>query len=242
MSESLLGKRGILSASIATLIAVAILAALGFWQIHRLHWKQHILAQIEAAANAPPAELIAGDTPPLFTKVVVHGNLRSGRTGLFGAEVRDDRMGAQLVEVLDRVGAPPLLVLLGWVPTDRGTPQAVTGPIDVTGYIRLPETPGWLSASDDVEGRRFYTMNPATIGRALGAPDAASFMLVALRNPLGVGTAAGAPQPSETFPQPSNNHLQYAFTWFGLGGALIAVYLVWVRKAFFSEEKKQKTF
>jgi surfeit locus 1 family protein len=235
-------KRGILSASIATLIAVAILAALGVWQIHRLHWKERILAQIEAAAHAPPTELIPGDTPQLFTKIVAHGILRGDHIGLFGAEVRDNRMGAQLIEVLDRVDAPPLLVLLGWVPTDHGAPPAVTGPIDVSGYIRLPEKPGWLSASDDLEGRRFYTLTPSTIGHALGAPDAAPFMLVALRNPLAVRLPVGAPQPSDSFPQPVNNHLQYALTWFGLGGALIAVYLVWVRKAFFSEEKKQKTF
>jgi cytochrome oxidase assembly protein ShyY1 len=28
-------------------------------------------------------------------------------------------------------------------------------------------------------------------------------------------------------PQPVNNHLQYALTWFGLAGALVAVYFVW---------------
>ncbi len=235
-------RQGLLSASIATLIAVAILAGLGFWQIHRLHWKERILAQIDAAEQAPPAELAAGATPALFTKVVAHGILRGGRTALYGAEVRDNRMGAQLVEVLDRVGASPLLVVLGWVPTDHGPVHGVGGPKDVTGYIRLPERPGLLSASDDVEGLRFYTLNPSTIGHALGAPDAAPFMLVALKSAQGAALPADAPQPAEALPQPVNNHLQYAFTWFGLGGALIAVYLGWIRKAFFSEEKKQKTF
>jgi surfeit locus 1 family protein len=89
---------------------------------------------------------------------------------------------------------------------------------------------------------RFYTLNPYTIGHALGAPDAAPFMLVALKNHLGAALPADAPQPAEALPQPVNNHLQYAFTWFGLGGALIAVYLGWIRMVFFSEEKKQKTF
>ncbi len=223
-------KEGFLSAALATVIATAILVSLGFWQIHRLHWKEGILAQIDAAEHAPPIELLAGDTPKLFTKVVVHGVLRGGRTALYGAEVRGDRMGAQLVEVLDRVGAPPLLVVLGWVTTDRGVPQPVSGPRDVTGYIRLPETPGFLSASDDVEGLRFYTLNPATIGRALGAPDAAPLMLIALKNPLGEPVPVGAPQPADALPEPPNNHLQYALTWFGLAGALIAVFVAWAAK------------
>ena len=223
-------RSGIYSAALATLVAVAILVGLGVWQIHRLHWKEGILAQIEAAGNAPPAELLAGDTPKLFTKVVAHGTLRGGRTGLYGAEVRGDRMGAQLVEVLDRVGAQPLLVVLGWVSTDHTTPQAVTGPVDVTGYVRLPELPGWLSAADDLEGLRFYTLNPLTIGHALGAPDAAPFMLVALKDKRGVALPAGAPIPAEALPQPPNNHLNYALTWFGLAGALIVVFLAWVLK------------
>jgi surfeit locus 1 family protein len=242
LSETLARRGSLLSASLATLIAAAILISLGVWQIHRLHWKEQILAQIEVGEHAPPVELIAGDTPKLFSRVVVHGTLRSSAPGFYGADVRDDRMGAQQVEVLDRVGAPPLLVVLGWVPTDRGVPLAVTGPRDVTGYVRLPEKPGWLSASDDVEGRHFYTLNPSAIGRALGAPDAAPFILVALKNPLAATLPAGAPVPAEALPQPVNNHLQYAFTWFGLAGALMAVYLVWARKAFFSEEKKQKAF
>jgi surfeit locus 1 family protein len=223
-------KTGLFSATFATFIAVCILIGLGFWQIHRLHWKERILAQIEAATAAPPTELVAGDTPPLFTLVTAHGTLRDGPAALYGADVRNDRMGAQLVEVLDRVGAQPLLVLLGWVPTDRGKPLAITGPRDVTGYIRLPETPGLLSAADDSEGLRFYTLNPAAIGRALGVPDAAPFMLVALRNSLAKSAPPGAPLAAEALPQPVNNHFQYALTWFGLAGALVAVYLAWLFK------------
>ena len=223
--------QGFLSATLSTLIATAILIGLGFWQIHRLHWKEQILAQIAAAERAPPTELRARDTPKLFTKVVVHGILRAGPTALYGAEVRDDRMGAELVEVLDRVGGQPLLVVLGWVPTEHGRPQPVTGPMDVTGYIRLPTPPGLLSAADDVEGLHFYTLNPSVIGRALGAPDAAPFMLVALKNPLAKPLPATAPQPAEALPQPVNNHFQYALTWFGLAGALIAVFVAWALRA-----------
>ncbi len=223
-------RQGFVSATLATLIAVCILIGLGFWQLHRLHWKEQILAQITEAEHAPAAELRGGDTPKLFTKVVAHGTLRAGPAALYGAEVRDDRMGAQLVEVLDRVAAQPLLVVLGWVPTEHGRPQPLTGPMDVTGYIRLPTTPGLLSAADDIEGLRFYTLNPSVIGRALGAPDAAPFMLVALKNPLAQALPATAPQPAEALPRPVNNHLQYALTWFGLAAALVAVYLVWVFK------------
>jgi surfeit locus 1 family protein len=222
--------RPILSAGLATAVAVSILIGLGIWQIKRLHWKQGLLAQIDAAEQASPVEL-AATTPPLFTRVVVHGVLRGDRIALYGAEVRGAHLGAQAIEVLDRVGAKPVLVDLGWVPADHFRPAPASGPRDITGYVRLPETPNFLSAPDDVEGLRFYTLNPATIGAALGAPDAAPFTLVALKNPLAVPLPAGAPEPADSLPRPPNNHLQYALTWFGLAAALLGVFASWVFKA-----------
>jgi surfeit locus 1 family protein len=209
----------VLGAALATGAAFIILVSLGVWQIHRLHWKEGLLAQIDAAEKAPPIPL-TGVTPPLFARVIAKGTLVAPPYALYGAEVRDGRLGAQLIEKLERPGQAPLLVVLGWVSTDHATPQPRTGPAEVTGYVRLPEHPNWLSAADDVEGRRFYTLNPATIGPALGAPDAAPFTLVAL----------GPAPAAEALPRPVNNHLNYALTWFGLAAALLAVFVAWVRR------------
>jgi surfeit locus 1 family protein len=220
-------KRSLLSAAVATAVATAILIALGIWQIKRLHWKEALLARIDAAEQSAPVDL-TGETPLLFARVTAHGVLRGGHMALYGADVHDTHMGAQAIEVLDRVGEKPILVDLGWVVTDEGRPTPLTGPVDVTGYIRLPETQNFLSASDDSDGLHFYTLNPKTIGPALGAPDVAPFTLVALRNPLGAKLPAGAPEPADALPRPPNNHLQYALTWFGLAGALLAVFGSWV--------------
>jgi len=222
-------KGSLLSATIATAIALAILVWLGIWQIHRLQWKEGLLAQIAAAERAPPVAL-SGETPKLFARVEAHGVLRGDKIALYGAEVRGDRMGAQQVEILDRVGEKPLLVVLGWVPTDAGQPVPLAGPRDITGYIRLPEHANFLSAADDLEARRFYTLNPATIAAALGAADAAPFTLVALRNPPGGALPPSGPEPAEALPQPVNNHLEYALTWFGLAGALVCVFGTWAIK------------
>jgi len=219
--------RPIVSAGLATAAALAILISLGVWQIHRLHWKEGLLAQIAAAEQAPPREL-TDTTPPLFTRVTVQGAFRGDRAALYGADVRGVHMGAQEIEVLERPGDRPVLVMLGWVPTDTGRVPPVAGPVTVTGYVRLPETGNVLSAADDLEGRHFYTLNPTTIGASLGAADVEPFTLVAMGAP---GRWPGAPQPAESLPRPVNNHLQYALTWFGLGAALLGVFAVWLFKA-----------
>jgi surfeit locus 1 family protein len=216
------------SAAIATGVATAILVSLGVWQLHRLRWKEGILAQIAAAERAPPVTLQPGTKPPEFARVRLSGTLRGGKAALFGAEVRGDRLGAQEIEVLDRTDGPPVLVDLGWVASYPVVPAPLSGQRDIVGYIRKGETPNFLSAADDMEGRRFYTLQPALIGRTLGAPDAEPFVVVAL-NVGDKPPVNGDPEPATTLPRPPNNHLNYAFTWFGLACALLAIFAVWVR-------------
>lgn len=216
--------RKVLGAAVATFVAFCILVALGFWQLQRLRWKEGLLARIDAAERAPPVPLTAA-TPPLFARVMVRGTWRPG-LALLGADVRGLRLGAQAMQVLDRPAGRPLVVVQGWVPTDPVPPPALTGEAKVTGYVRLPEHGGLLSAADDPAGRHFYALDPARIGAALGVPDVAPFSLVA----LGTGVSPDQPQPAEALPRPVNNHLQYALTWFGLAGSLLAVFFACVRK------------
>jgi surfeit locus 1 family protein len=215
------------SAALATLIALAILIALGVWQLHRLHWKENILAQIDHAEASPPVPL--GANPAPFTKVIATGMLLPG-TALYGAQVHDEqngqsRMGAQRLQIMLRGGEPALLVDLGWVPDGSKPPFPSTRPAKIMGYIREPDHAGALSADDDPATRHFYTLDPAVIAPVLGVHKVAPYTLIAM------GALAGPndPVPATELPRPQNNHLQYAFTWFGLAFALVAVFIAWVR-------------
>jgi surfeit locus 1 family protein len=210
-----------------TLVMLALLLWLGTWQLQRRVWKAGLLADIDRGEQAPPVPLGA-TTPPRFTKVSATGVLE-GKFALYGSDVRDvgasTQIGAQLLEVLTRPGLAPLLVDLGWVRADyRDSVRPVTGPATLTGYVRAPEHPGWLSAADDVAGRHFYTLDPAAIGAALGVPGVAPFTLIAMGKQMGDG-----PVPADALPRPPDNHLQYALTWFGLAGTLVIIFAVWAR-------------
>ncbi len=217
---------GVGSAAIATFIAICMLVALGVWQVQRLHWKQAILADIDRAEASAPVPL--SDVPPRFAKVVAEGVLRPG-AALYGAFVRtamdgSARMGADRMQVLDTAGGP-VLVDMGWVPTEGAAPPVASGAARITGYARLAERPHWYSPEDSPGARVFYTLDPRAIGASLGAPAVAPFTLVAL------GKATDTPPiPATELPRPPNNHLQYALTWFGLAAALAVVFGVWVTK------------
>ena len=128
-----------------------------------------------------------------------------------------------------RDGAPPILVERGWVPQPDTLPRASRdghGYRTVTGYVRPSELPHWFSPAADLRERRFYTLDTDAIGIALGLPAPEPFVLVAL-GPDSTGTF---PVPAQHLPQPPNNHLSYAITWYGLAVAAIVVFLVWARK------------
>jgi surfeit locus 1 family protein len=208
---------------------LAVLLALGTWQVERLQWKRQLLAQI-ARAEAAPAVSLPADPPP-FAKVQVTGELREDLAAFYGAQVRDTlagtQLGTQLIVPLQREQDGTILVDLGWVPNKRLQPLGLAeGDVTLQGYIRPSEKPGLFSVSDDRASRQFFTLNTSAIGAALGLHDVAPFVLVAMGEP----PAQGYPDPAQHLPRPPNNHLSYAITWYGLAAALLLIFGLWTRE------------
>jgi surfeit locus 1 family protein len=210
-------------------VMLAVLLGLGTWQVERLHWKRALLAQI-AHAEAAPAVPMPTDPEP-FTKVQVTGRLRGDLSASYGAEVRDTAagplLGTALIVPLELEDGDDVLVNRGWVPEQR--PQGIAlpnGDVTVEGYVRPGDKPGLFSARDNPTTRQFYTLDPAAIGAALGLPRVAPFILVV----MGPMPPERYPDPARHLPQPPNNHLSYAITWYGLAVALLVIFVLWARK------------
>jgi len=221
--------RRLLLPGLTTAIMVLILVGLGTWQVFRLQWKLGILAEIAAAERAAPVPL--GAAPPRFAKVSVTGHFLYDKAADYGADVRDTSrgpaMGAQQIVPLVRPGAPPVLVDRGWIPESSAAPvDDPPGEVTVTGYVRPTELPHWFTPAPDLAARRFYTLDTAAIGLALGLPQPEPFVLIALGKIL----PETYPIPAQHLPRPPNDHLSYAITWYGLAVAAIVVFTVWARK------------
>lgn len=214
--------RRLLIPALSTLAMLAVLLFLGTWQVQRLLWKQSLIAAIAAAERAPATPL--GPDPAPLARVRAEGRFLPA-TALYGAELRPlagtPTDGARLLAVLERPGAPPILVDRGWVPLP--IPPLPPAPATIDGYIRPPEPAGAFTPAPDLATRRFYALDPATIGPALGLPNLAPYILVAMGPP-------GLPDPARALPRPTNNHLTYALTWYGLAVALLAVFALFTRK------------
>ncbi|MDA8049313.1 MAG: SURF1 family protein [Rhodospirillales bacterium] len=223
------GWRGLLLPGFLAGLLAVLLVGLGVWQLHRLKWKLAILAEIGAAEAHPGIPLSAHPGP--FSKVAVHGRLRLDLSVLYGDEIHITAAGpvpgGQLVVPLERSAGPPILVDLGWVPLSDERPAGLpTGRTIINGFILPGAHPGLFSAPDDPAARRFYTLDPARIGAALGIPQPAPFTLIA----LGPRQPGVYPMPAEHLPHPPNNHLQYALTWFGLALVVVLEFGIWTRQ------------
>lgn len=216
--------RRVLIPVLVMLPVLAVLLGLGTWQVQRLGAKNALLAEI-AAGEAAPARPLGATPPAAWTKVAVTGRFDHEREVLLGLEVRGPVLGARLVTPLIRDGAPPVLVDRGWVPADKsGVIVRPAGPVTLEAYARPGEMAGMFSATDDPAGRRFYTFDPPLIARSLGLPAPEPFGLVAL------GAGPGLPDPARTLPRPTNSHLGYAVTWYGLALSLLGVFAAWLRR------------
>jgi surfeit locus 1 family protein len=211
------------------LAMLGVLVSLGNWQVRRLHWKEGLLVQI-ARAEAGPAAPLPPEPEP-FAKVQVSGHLRADLAASYGAEVRDTPtgtlLGTQLIEPLERAEGDPILVDRGWVPDKRLQPIAQPeGEVTLEGYVRPSDSPRLFAASDSVAGRRFYTLDAAAIGAAVGLRQVTPFFLVVVGPP----PPERYPDPVRHLPRPPNNHLSYALSWYGMAVALVVIFVLWARK------------
>ena len=221
-------------ATVATAISLAILVGLGVWQVQRLHWKQALLARIEARQAAPPrplAAVLAGARPGEdveFTRVRVScPGLASARfVELYS--IRDGDPGSRLVSAcpLSGAGYDAVLVDRGFVgqAISARPPQAPSAtPVAVTGVLRKGGEGSALTPA--LRNGRWFVRDISGMAGALGVRRPVPYVLAAetSSNPEWKALTP-APLPGRI----SNSHLGYAITWFGLAGALLAVYLGFV--------------
>ncbi|GHC09168.1 SURF1-like protein [Gemmobacter nanjingensis] len=192
------------------LVGCAILIGLGSWQMQRLHWKEGVLAEIEARIAAAPVLLPDHPESPRdrYLPVVAEGRM----TGE-GLKVLASRKlvgpGHRLIGVLE-TGGRRVLVDLGFVP-DGEPLDLPQGPVRVVGNLHWPEEKdSFTPEPNPVTGLWFARDVPAMAVRLGTEPT-----LIVAREPV---VPEIAPLPVDTSGIP-NDHLGYALTWFLLAVA-----------------------
>ena len=219
--------------TVFSLAAIALLLALGVWQVERRAWKLTLIDRVEQRVHAAPTDLPPPASWPAITAasdeyrhVSLAGRFLHDRETLVKA-VTEDGGGYWVLTPLVTADSTTILVNRGFVPPERrdlatrrdGAPE---GPVAVTGLLRMTEPKGGFLRSNDAAHERWYSRDIAAIAVARGLGETAPFFVdsdaAAGQNlyPIGGLTVIRFP----------NNHLIYALTWFGLALMLAARLLV----------------
>jgi surfeit locus 1 family protein len=233
-----IGRRSVISAAVATLLGAALLCGLGVWQLQRLAWKEGLIAEVTERVHAPPvdapepsawAALRAADYE--YRHVRLHGAYDYSHQALVFRSLGDPhaRLGGPGFLVMTPLKLPSgesVIVNRGFVPEEleadaSNGPKGVT---DVTGLMRSTEDRTWFTPADNPAKGEWFTRDIEKLALAMGLGPHAPFSIDADAG----ADPASLPEGGETVLAFPNNHLSYAFTWFGMALALVGVFFAWV--------------
>jgi surfeit locus 1 family protein len=234
-------KRGIVEPTIFTVVSIAILFGLGNWQLERKVWKDSLIATTTARFSAAPVTLPPRERWPRldqneieFLRVTFPAEFMNEQEALVytaGSAFRSDITGPGfwVFTPVRLAGGSVIVVNRGYIPYDRKDPKtrpqsALTGLVDVVGVMRWSEKRGMFTPPDEPQNNIWHLRNPQVLAAAKSWGPVAPFY-IDMEQPQ---VAGGLPRVGALTVKLPNNHLQYAFTWFGLAGALACVYLAWL--------------
>jgi cytochrome oxidase assembly protein ShyY1 len=190
---------------IATIIvgaAVAVMIALGIWQLQRAAWKDRMLADLAAAQALAPIDLDAalagaGEVPPIA--------FRRARITCMASQA-----SASLRAGRSRRGATGYSYFIPCRPGAQGLP----GRIQVNaGWSQAPNSLLRLDAAGPVEGR-------------IGTAEAQGPIILTADIAIGPLEPSAAPAVDDI----PNNHLAYAFQWFFFAATAALIYFLALRR------------
>ena len=236
--------------AVFTALMVLVFAGLGIWQLQRRAEKHALIAMLNERLAAAPAPLPPRSqwnalTPGRdeFRRIAfsaTYAPLPDAMVYSAGSAVRNDVSGPGTWAFLPAQLADgnTIVVNTGFVQNtmqdraqqDRAVRRLITGdPVQLTGYIRFPESAGALTPSESVAKRLWFTRDHLAMARVLGWVEggkAVAPFYVDLETPA---PESGIPKPGPLSVHLKDDHPQYAVTWFTLAFAVVIAFGVWWR-------------
>ncbi len=199
-----------LSLAVLGLGGVAILLALGTWQLRRLDWKTALLADIEARIAAPASDLPADPDPVAdrYRPVRITGRTTGEELHVL-VSTRRTGAGYRVIAPFE-AGGRRILVDLGIVPTEDKDAPRPARQMTVTGNLHWPREIDRFTPAPERERNIWFARDVPEMAATLGTQPV---LLVARAVETPMPGVMPLPVSAEGIP---NNHLQYAITWFSI--------------------------
>ncbi len=207
---------------------VAILAALGIWQVQRLAWKKALLAEIEIRIDAPPVALPTNPDPDAdrYLPVAVAGIFDNAAIRILASR-RHTGAVYRIIRPMTLAEGRRILVDTGWIEDDASLRPPPETPVQLTGNLHWPRESDAFTPEPDEGANIWFARDVPRMARALGTEAILVVLRDAPDDDLGVTFWS---VDTEGIP---NDHLQYAITWFSLAcvwAGMTAIFLLRARR------------
>lgn len=210
---------------------------LGTWQVQRLHWKEGLIAEIEAAKqNAPLTNKdLPNDEAPLKEKNFWPVKL----TGTWNHEIEyhltprfyKSQLGYHLVEPLILPDKRVVLVNRGWVPAakkDIATrPHSIgVGRATVKGLLRVGSERNYFTPANQPDKNVWFGRDVKDMADYYGVKH----VLPAMVDAVGEQDESTLPIPSDGTIKLYNEHMSYIITWYLIALGILIIFILSHRK------------
>lgn len=214
--------RRMIGPSLVGVIGVVILITLGLWQVQRMGWKEAKLAAISAMLVDAPVALPAQVSfeTDRYRGVRLDGAY-TGEVALKLDSVQGQGPGKRVIAVFVSDAGRRVLVDRGiWLDGTEAAPTLAHA-AQVVGNLDWPQEADSYTPPPDPKTGLWFARDVPAMAKALGAEPT----LIVARAPTGDGIT---PVPLDTS-SISNNHWQYAVTWFSLAAVWFVMtgFLLW---------------
>lgn len=214
--------------SLMTLVALAVLLGLGFWQLNRLQWKSDIIAIIEQQMTLPASPLPAGNVNVddwRYRKAQVTGRFHHDKEIHMYAASSVGKPGYLIITPLERSDGSFVFFNRGWAPLENRKPETrlqgqIEGQVTLTGLGRKPWPQNTFVADNEPQANIWFYGDLDGMAKFHGIVHYAPLFLEADDTP----NPGGLPLGGQSRVKISNDHLSYALTWFSLAIALLIVF------------------
>ena len=200
-----------------SLCAIVVLLSLGIWQLDRLEWKRSLIALVEErqGLEVTPLNTLYGFesfADQNYRRVSVEGVFLNEHSFFLSPRIYNKQSGSHLITPLRLMDDNVVTVDRGWVPQKYILESADReGVISIQATIREPLKQKLFTPNNDLSKGQWYWLDLDAISGKVGA---VVLPIVIEKNQTGDENTF--PVRDQTVVSWSNNHLQYALTWFGL--------------------------
>ena len=203
---------------------------LGIWQLDRLKWKEDLIKEFNNLVKEKPLSLSMGNMKyrnmEEFTKIITKGTVDRSKKIFFPAKTYNGKNGFFIASLLTDNHNNQYLIDEGWFEYSqfdyfKNNTDIISS--EILGYLRYPTEKKMFTPNNSPETNEWYYYDLNEIQNYFKTEINQKFFIKNMTN-----YGEDFLLPSTTKHNFSNNHLQYAITWFLMSFSILIIFIIYL--------------